>query len=120
MRDQVGEAGKRAGPGMPCRALHTLAAAAGVLLRALPDLRLFIRQLNCFVVCCIRSLQEATTRRLLTHCGIPWQDAVLHFHETQRTVATASLAQVGGWVQVRFSHCDAARLCWWLCCMALA
>ncbi|PRW33326.1 serine threonine- kinase receptor R831 [Chlorella sorokiniana] len=38
--------------------------------------------------------QEATTRRLLDHCGIPWQDAVLRFHETQRTVATASLAQV--------------------------
>ena len=39
-------------------------------------------------------MQEATTRRLLAHCGIPWQDSVLSFHETQRMVATASLAQV--------------------------
>lgn len=42
--------------------------------------------------------QEAATRRLLAHCGIPWEGAVLRFHETQRTVATASLAQVGGWM----------------------
>ncbi|KAI7835611.1 hypothetical protein COHA_010488, partial [Chlorella ohadii] len=38
--------------------------------------------------------QEAASRRLLAHCGIPWEPAVLRFHETQRTVATASLAQV--------------------------
>ena len=33
-------------------------------------------------------------RRLLAHCGLDWQDACLQFHETQRTVLTASVAQV--------------------------
>jgi hypothetical protein len=64
---------------------------------------------------------EAVARRLLRHCGLPWvsrgsqmrlslaghvvprarplpaQDpAVLSFHTSNRTVATASVAQVGG------------------------
>ncbi|KAL4439889.1 hypothetical protein ABPG75_002890 [Micractinium tetrahymenae] len=38
--------------------------------------------------------QEGTTRAMLAHCGIPWENAVLSFHTTQRTVSTASLAQV--------------------------
>lgn len=38
---------------------------------------------------------EAAGRDMLQHCGLPWDDAVLHFHENQRTVQTASLAQVG-------------------------
>ena len=42
--------------------------------------------------------QEATTRRLLEHCGVPWEEGVLRFHETQRAVATASLAQASGWL----------------------
>jgi hypothetical protein len=32
---------------------------------------------------------------MLAHCGIPWEQSVLSFHQTQRTVSTASLAQVG-------------------------
>lgn len=31
---------------------------------------------------------------MLQHCGMPWDDAVLLFHKTQRNVHTASLAQV--------------------------
>jgi len=38
--------------------------------------------------------QEVQTRRLLEYCGLPWEDACLAFHQTKRTVATASLAQV--------------------------
>ncbi|KAI3431774.1 hypothetical protein D9Q98_010530 [Chlorella vulgaris] len=38
--------------------------------------------------------QQRTTRRMLQHCGIPWEPGVLDFYTTQRTVATASLAQV--------------------------
>ena len=38
---------------------------------------------------------EAAGRDMLQHCGLPWDDAVLQFHENQRTVQTASLAQVG-------------------------
>jgi hypothetical protein len=37
---------------------------------------------------------EAGSRRLLTYCGLPWDDAVLRFHESRRPVATASLSQV--------------------------
>lgn len=37
---------------------------------------------------------EGTARDMLTHCGLPWDDRVLHFHENLRTVQTASLAQV--------------------------
>eukprot|EP00887_Chlorella_sp_A99_P000461 scaffold17.g461.t1 len=38
--------------------------------------------------------QEGTTRRILEHCGIPWEDSVLRFHETKRQVSTASVSQV--------------------------
>lgn len=37
---------------------------------------------------------EGTARDMLSHCGLPWSDSVLHFHENLRTVQTASLAQV--------------------------
>eukprot|EP00198_Chlamydomonas_reinhardtii_P009109 XP_001698446.1 predicted protein [Chlamydomonas reinhardtii] len=37
---------------------------------------------------------EATARRLLAHCGLPWDPAVLAFHTSNRTVATASVVQV--------------------------
>lgn len=33
-------------------------------------------------------------RRLLAHCGLPWDDACLAFHKTPRMVRTASAAQV--------------------------
>lgn len=36
----------------------------------------------------------AAAEDMLQHCGMPWDDAVLQFHETQRNVHTASLAQV--------------------------
>jgi hypothetical protein len=38
--------------------------------------------------------QEAMTRRLLEFCGLPWNDACLKFHESARTVSTASSDQV--------------------------
>lgn len=38
--------------------------------------------------------QEGQTRALLAHLGLPWDDAVLSFHETDRPVRTASAAQV--------------------------
>ncbi|AZN95947.1 tetratricopeptide repeat protein [Mesorhizobium sp. M9A.F.Ca.ET.002.03.1.2] len=38
--------------------------------------------------------QEGQTRALLAHLGLPWDDAVLSFHETNRPVRTASAAQV--------------------------
>jgi len=38
--------------------------------------------------------QEATTRRLLEHCGLEWQSACLRFHENPAPTATASAAQV--------------------------
>jgi tetratricopeptide (TPR) repeat protein len=37
---------------------------------------------------------EALIRRLLAHCGLPFEDACLSFHETQRPVRTASSEQV--------------------------
>lgn len=59
------------------------------------------------LLCPTSSPQEAASRRLLAHCGIPWEPAVLRFHETQRTVATASLAQVGlALVTVRGCRCS--------------
>ena len=33
-------------------------------------------------------------RRIVAHCGLPWDDACLAFHRTQRPVRTASAAQV--------------------------
>jgi tetratricopeptide (TPR) repeat protein len=38
--------------------------------------------------------QEAQTRRILEHCGLPWEDQCLRFYETKRAVNTASSEQV--------------------------
>lgn len=38
--------------------------------------------------------QEAATRRLLGFCGLPWEDACMHFEENAAAVATASATQV--------------------------
>ena len=38
--------------------------------------------------------QEDWTKDLLAFCSLPWDDACLAFHKTERRVATASLAQV--------------------------
>lgn len=38
--------------------------------------------------------QEGTSRRLLDHCGLAWEDGVLDFHKTKRPVRTASTWQV--------------------------
>ena len=38
--------------------------------------------------------QENQTRRLIEHCGLPWEDRVLRFYETDRAVITASSEQV--------------------------
>ena len=38
--------------------------------------------------------QEAVTRRLLAHCGLPWQAACLDFHTSRGAVVTASAVQV--------------------------
>ncbi|WP_315924346.1 tetratricopeptide repeat-containing sulfotransferase family protein [Mesorhizobium sp. SP-1A] len=38
--------------------------------------------------------QEGQTRALMDYLGLPWDDAVLSFHENQRQVRTASAAQV--------------------------
>jgi tetratricopeptide (TPR) repeat protein len=37
---------------------------------------------------------EASIRRLLEHCGLPFEPACLSFHETRRSVRTASAEQV--------------------------
>ncbi len=38
--------------------------------------------------------QEGTSRRLIEHCGLPWDDRCLTFHKTQRPVGTSSAWQV--------------------------
>ncbi|KQY52074.1 tetratricopeptide repeat-containing sulfotransferase family protein [Lysobacter sp. Root494] len=38
--------------------------------------------------------QEATTRALLAHCGLDWDEACLRFEENEAPVATASAVQV--------------------------
>jgi len=38
--------------------------------------------------------QEAETRKLLEYCGLSWDNKCLSFHETKRSVATASTMQV--------------------------
>lgn len=38
--------------------------------------------------------QVAATRRILEFCGLPWEDACLAFHRTERPVQTLSSAQV--------------------------
>lgn len=37
---------------------------------------------------------EGVSRRVLTHCGLAWEDACRDFHDTKRTVRTASTMQV--------------------------
>lgn len=37
---------------------------------------------------------ETQARRLIAHCGLPWNDACLQFHQTNRVVHTSSFAQV--------------------------
>jgi tetratricopeptide (TPR) repeat protein len=37
---------------------------------------------------------EGQARRILAHCGLPWEDACLAFHQSQRPVHTASSVQV--------------------------
>ncbi len=37
---------------------------------------------------------EKEARRIIAHCGLPWSDACLSFHETERPVRTASATQV--------------------------
>jgi hypothetical protein len=37
---------------------------------------------------------EYHLRRILAHCGLEWDDACLAFHETKRSVQTASATQV--------------------------
>jgi tetratricopeptide (TPR) repeat protein len=37
---------------------------------------------------------EGQARRILAHCGLPWDDRCLAFHETDRPVRTASAVQV--------------------------
>jgi hypothetical protein len=37
---------------------------------------------------------EGQARRVLAHCGLPWDDRCLAFHETNRPVRTASAVQV--------------------------
>lgn len=38
--------------------------------------------------------QEKVSRRLISHCGLEWDDRCLQFHETERPVQTASVWQV--------------------------
>ena len=38
--------------------------------------------------------QEKVTRELIDFCGLEWDDACLHFHETRRTTTTSSYDQV--------------------------
>jgi tetratricopeptide (TPR) repeat protein len=38
--------------------------------------------------------QESTTQRLLEYCGLPWDDACMHFEDNRSPVATASALQV--------------------------
>jgi hypothetical protein len=38
--------------------------------------------------------QEAVTRAILNHCGLPWEEACLEFHLTKRPVRTGSNVQV--------------------------
>ncbi len=38
--------------------------------------------------------QEGETRKLLEKCGLPWEQACLNFHQTDRVVRTASAVQV--------------------------
>jgi tetratricopeptide (TPR) repeat protein len=37
---------------------------------------------------------DGQARRIIAHCGLPWDDACLSFHKTERPVRTASVTQV--------------------------
>ena len=37
---------------------------------------------------------EGQVRRLLEYCGLPWEEACLRFHETDRPIRTPSAEQV--------------------------
>jgi hypothetical protein len=37
---------------------------------------------------------EGAARRIVSHCGLAWDDRCLHFHQTERPIRTASAAQV--------------------------
>lgn len=37
---------------------------------------------------------EGQVRRILDHCGLPWDERCLRFHETDRAVKSASSEQV--------------------------
>jgi hypothetical protein len=37
---------------------------------------------------------EGQARRIIAHCGLPWDDRCLAFHKNDRAVRTASLTQV--------------------------
>jgi Sulfotransferase family len=37
---------------------------------------------------------EGVARRIVAHCGLPWDQRCLDFHRTKRVVRTASAAQV--------------------------
>ena len=37
---------------------------------------------------------EGQARRIVTHCGLDWNDRCLEFHRTERAVRTASVMQV--------------------------
>jgi hypothetical protein len=37
---------------------------------------------------------EGVTRRILSHCGLPWDERCLDFHRTERAVRTSSATQV--------------------------
>jgi DNA-binding IclR family transcriptional regulator len=37
---------------------------------------------------------EGQARRIIAHCGLPWDDRCLAFHKTERPVRTASAIQV--------------------------
>jgi hypothetical protein len=38
--------------------------------------------------------QESQARRMIAHCGLDWDDACLDFHDSKRSVRTASVTQV--------------------------
>ena len=37
---------------------------------------------------------EGQARRIIAHCGLPWDDRCLSFHRTERPIRTASATQV--------------------------
>jgi hypothetical protein len=37
---------------------------------------------------------DTQARRIVAHCGLPWDDSCLEFHKTSRAVHTASVTQV--------------------------